>query len=47
MNGFLQALKVQRWDAHRYYHQADDRLHWCSAMIVPPLHFECLKKTIH
>jgi hypothetical protein len=33
MNGFLQALKVQRWDDHRYYHHSriNQALHLLSA----------------
>jgi hypothetical protein len=33
MNGFLQALKVQRWDDHRYYHHSriNQSLHLLSA----------------
>src|SRR6202048_4861303 len=33
MNGFLQALKVQRWDDHRYYHHSriNQALHLVSA----------------
>ncbi len=33
MDGFLQALKVQRWDDHRYYHhsQINQALHLVSA----------------
>jgi hypothetical protein len=34
MNGFLQALKVQRWDDHRYYHHSriNQALHLVSAV---------------
>ena len=34
MNGFLQALKVQRWDDHRYYHHSriNQALHLLSAV---------------
>src|SRR5260370_41093929 len=33
MDGFLQALKVQRWDDHRYYHHSriNQALHLVSA----------------
>jgi hypothetical protein len=33
MNGFLQALKLQRWDDHRYYHHSriNQALHLISA----------------
>jgi hypothetical protein len=33
MNGFFQALKVQRWDDHRYYHHSriNQALHLVSA----------------
>jgi hypothetical protein len=34
MNGFLQALKTQRWDDHRYYHHSrvNQALHLLSAL---------------
>jgi hypothetical protein len=34
MNEFLQALKTQRWDDHRYYHQSriNQTLHFISAL---------------
>ena len=34
MNGFLEALKVQRWDDHRYYHHSriNQSLHLVSAV---------------
>ena len=34
MNDFLQALKTQRWDDHRYYHQSrvNQTLHFISAL---------------
>ncbi len=34
MKGFLQALDIQRWDDHRYYHQSriNQALHFVSAM---------------
>jgi hypothetical protein len=34
MNGFLQALKEQRWDDHRYYHHSrvNQSLHFVSAL---------------
>ena len=34
MTGFLQALEVQRWDDHRYYHQSriNQSLHLVSAV---------------
>lgn len=34
MNGFLQALAVQRWDDHRYYHHSrvNQSLHFVSAV---------------
>ena len=34
MNGFFQALKVQRWDDHRYYHHSriNQALHLLSAL---------------
>jgi len=34
MNGFLEALKVQRWDDHRYYHHSriNQTLHLVSAI---------------
>ena len=34
MNTFLQALKTQRWDDHRYYHQSriNQTLHFISAL---------------
>ena len=34
MDGFLQALKVQRWDDHRYYHHSriNQALHLVSAL---------------
>jgi hypothetical protein len=34
MRGFLQALAVQRWDDHRYYHHSyiNQALHFVSAV---------------
>src|SRR3974377_867411 len=34
MNGFLEALRVQRWDDHRYYHptRINQSLHLVSAV---------------
>src|SRR5215813_546668 len=34
MDGFLQALRVQRWDDHRYYHHSriNQALHLVSAL---------------
>jgi len=34
MNGFLEALRVQRWDDHRYYHHSriNQSLHLVSAL---------------
>ena len=34
MNGFLEALREQRWDDHRYYHHSriNQSLHLLSAM---------------
>ena len=34
MNEFLQTLKTQRWDDHRYYHQSriNQSLHFVSAL---------------
>ena len=34
MNGFLEALRVQRWDDHRYYHHSriNQSLHLLSAI---------------
>ncbi len=34
MNDFLEALRVQRWDDHRYYHQSriNQSLHFVSAL---------------
>ena len=34
MHGFLEALRVQRWDDHRYYHHStiNQALHLVSAL---------------
>ena len=38
MTGFLQALEVQRWDDHRYYHQSriNQSLHLVSPTLTLP-----------
>ena len=37
MHDFLQTLKTQRWDDHRYYHQSriNQSLHFVSADQLP------------
>ena len=37
MSGFIEALRVQRWDDHRYYHHSkvNQSLHLVSATSFP------------